>query len=85
MMYTVASVFLLFSVGFPQLKTFPKRCRYLGSLLFVAYEFCLSLSIGNANNAQQAIEVGMVNYLWPTFTLIAAIILLCWTATRSRR
>ncbi|MDN4575586.1 EamA family transporter [Pandoraea cepalis] len=74
MMYTVASVFLLFSVGFPQLKTFPKRYLYVGSLLFVAYELCLSLSIGYAHSAQQAIEVGMVNYLWPTFTLIAAIV-----------
>ncbi|WAL83533.1 aromatic amino acid DMT transporter YddG [Pandoraea sp. XJJ-1] len=74
MMYTVASVFLLFSVGFPQLKTFPKRYLYMGSLLFVAYELCLSLSIGYANSAQQAIEVGMVNYLWPTFTLISAIV-----------
>ena len=74
MMYTVASVFLLFSVGFPQLKTFPKRYLYVGSLLFVAYELCLSLSIGYANSAQQAIEVGMVNYLWPTFTLISAIV-----------
>ncbi len=74
MMYTVASVFLLFSVGFPRLKTFPKRYLYVGSLLFVAYELCLSLSIGYANSAQQAIEVGMVNYLWPTFTLISAIV-----------
>lgn len=59
---------------FPQLKTFPKRYLYMGSLLFVAYELCLSLSIGYANSARQAIEVGMVNYLWPTFTLISAIV-----------
>jgi drug/metabolite transporter (DMT)-like permease len=74
LMYTVASVFLLFSVGFPRLGTFPKRYLYLGSTLFVAYELCLSLSIGYANTARQAIEVGMVNYLWPTFTLVAAIV-----------
>lgn len=74
LMYTVASVFLLFSVGFPRLATFPKRYLYLGSALFVAYEICLSLSIGYANTARQAIEVGMVNYLWPTFTLVAAIV-----------
>lgn len=74
LMYTVASVFLLFSVGFPRLKTFPTRYLWLGSVLFVAYELCLSLSIGYANDGRQAIEVGMVNYLWPTFTLIAAIL-----------
>ena len=74
MMYTVASVFLLFSAGFPSLKTFPRRYLFWGSLLFVAYELCLSLSIGYAHSGRQAIEVGMVNYLWPTFTLISAIL-----------
>lgn len=73
MIYSVASVFLIFSVGFPKLSTFPKRYLVWGSLLFVVYELCLSLSIGYANTARQAIEVGMVNYLWPTFTLISAI------------
>jgi len=45
-----------------------------GSLLFVAYEICLSLSIGYSQTNRQAIEVGMVNYLWPTFTMVAAIL-----------
>lgn len=74
MIYTVASVILLFSVGFPKLRTFPRRYLVWGSLLFVAYEWCLSLSIGYANSGREAVEVGMVNYLWPTFTLIAAIL-----------
>jgi drug/metabolite transporter (DMT)-like permease len=74
MIYTVASVILFFSVGLPKLRTFPRRYLFWGSLLFVAYELCLSLSIGYANSGRQAVEVGMVNYLWPTFTLIAAIL-----------
>jgi drug/metabolite transporter (DMT)-like permease len=74
MMYTVASVFLFFSVGFPRLREFPRSYLVWGSLLFVAYELCLSLSIGYANNGRQAIEVGMVNYLWPTFTLASAVL-----------
>jgi drug/metabolite transporter (DMT)-like permease len=74
MMYTVASVFLVFSVGFPRLSEFPRSYLVWGSLLFVAYELCLSLSIGYANSGRQAIEVGMVNYLWPTFTLVSAIV-----------
>jgi drug/metabolite transporter (DMT)-like permease len=74
MIYTVASVILFFSVGFPKLSTFPRRYLIWGSLLFVAYELCLSLSIGYASTGRQAVEVGMVNYLWPTFTLIAAIL-----------
>ena len=74
MMYSVASVFLLLSVGWVRLREFPRRYLAWGSLLFVAYELCLSLSIGYANTSRQAIEVGMVNYLWPTFTIVAAIL-----------
>lgn len=73
MMYSVASLFLLLSVGFPKLGSFPKKYLLWGSLLFVSYELCLSLAIGYANTGRQAIEVSMVNYLWPAFTLIAAI------------
>ena len=73
MIYTVASVLLLFSVGFIPLKTFPRRYLVWGSILFVSYELCLSLSIGYANSGRQAIEVGMVNYLWPSFTMLSAI------------
>lgn len=74
MMYSVASVFLLLSVGRVKLSEFPRRYLVWGSVLFVTYELCLALSIGYANNARQAIEVGMVNYLWPTFTIVAAIL-----------
>ena len=74
MMYSVASVFLLLSVGHVKLAEFPRRYLVWGSLLFVTYELCLALSIGYANTARQAIEVGMVNYLWPTFTIVAAIL-----------
>jgi drug/metabolite transporter (DMT)-like permease len=74
MMYSVASVFLLLSVGFAKLREFPRRYLIWGSLLFVTYELCLALSIGYANTSRQAIEVGMVNYLWPTFTIVSAIL-----------
>lgn len=73
MMYTVASVLLLITVGFPRIKEFPRPYLVWGSLLFVSYELCLALSIGYANNGRQAIEVGMVNYLWPAFTILSAI------------
>lgn len=43
-------------------------------MLFVAYEICLSLSIGFAQTDARAIEVGMVNYLWPGLTLLFALI-----------
>lgn len=74
LMYSVASVLLWFSAGPARWKALPRSYRIWGSLLFVTYELCLSLSIGYANTARQAIEVGMVNYLWPTFTMLAAIL-----------
>ncbi|MFW6699430.1 aromatic amino acid DMT transporter YddG [Acinetobacter pittii] len=74
MMYSVASVFLLISIGFPKIREFPTRYLVWGSLLFVSYELCLALSIGYSNTNQQAIEVGMVNYLWPALTMVAAIL-----------
>jgi drug/metabolite transporter (DMT)-like permease len=42
--------------------------------LFVSYEICLALSLGYAATRSQAIEVGMVNYLWPSLTIVFAIL-----------
>lgn len=74
MMYSVASIFLVLTIGFSKVKEFPKAYLIWGSVLFVAYELCFSLSIGFSNNSRQAIEVGMVNYLWPALTMVAAIL-----------
>lgn len=74
LIYTVGSALLLCSVGPTRLSQLPRRYLIVGGTLFVAYEWCLSLSLGYANDARQAIEVGMVNYLWPTFTIAAAIL-----------
>ena len=74
LIYSVASVILFFTIGIPKISTIPKTYLWWGSLLFVVYELCFALSIGYAQNSRQAIEVGMINYLWPTFTLLFAII-----------
>ncbi|WP_272871714.1 aromatic amino acid DMT transporter YddG [Cupriavidus necator] len=74
LMYTVASVLLWIAVGKVRLRALPRAYLVWGSALFVSYELCLSLSIGYAHSGRQAIEVGMVNYLWPAFTMLAAIL-----------
>ncbi|NIF23646.1 aromatic amino acid DMT transporter YddG [Candidatus Pantoea multigeneris] len=74
MIYTCSAILLLFTVGFPRLREFPRAYVIWGSLLFVSYELCLSLSLGFANSAQQAIEVGMVNYLWPSMTILFSVV-----------
>ncbi|WP_298141988.1 aromatic amino acid DMT transporter YddG [uncultured Acinetobacter sp.] len=75
LIYTLATLILFFTIGLPKLKDVPKRYLFWGSLLFIAYELCFALAIGYAQNSRQAIEVGMINYLWPTFTLLFAILL----------
>ncbi|MHA7847089.1 aromatic amino acid DMT transporter YddG [Serratia sp. D1N4] len=74
MIYSVSTLFLLIVMGIPKLRDFPRSYLIIGSLLFVAYEICLSLSLGYASNRMQAIEVGMINYLWPCFTVLMAIL-----------
>lgn len=80
LIYTVGSLILLVTRGVPTLRAFPRRYLVWGPLLFVSYELCLALSIGFSQSSQQAIEVGMVNYLWPTFTLVATVL---FTAQRA--
>lgn len=74
LIYSIASIFLVFTLGFPKIRDFPKQYLFIGSILFVSYELCLSLSIGYSTTNRQAIEVGMVNYLWPTFTILFSIL-----------
>ncbi|MEH2921300.1 aromatic amino acid DMT transporter YddG [Samsonia erythrinae] len=75
MIYTLGSLMLLITVGFPKLKTFPPSYLIIGSILFVSYELCLSLSLGYANSGTQAIEIGMVNYLWPSLTILLSVLI----------
>ena len=51
-------------------------------LLFVTYMICLYLAIGLATSRQQAIEIGIINYLWPGLTLAFSVPIL---GTRVRR
>lgn len=80
LIYSVASVFLLLTMKWTPLSSFPKKYLIFGGILFISYELCLALSIGYTTNSRQAIEVGMVNYLWPTFTMIATVIFTSKTA-----
>ncbi|CAQ83840.1 putative membrane protein [Photorhabdus asymbiotica] len=73
LIYTVGSIFLVLLIGLPKISVFPKAYLWLGSLLFVSYEICLSLALGFADNRVQAIELGMVNYLWPGFTVLLSV------------
>lgn len=72
--YSASAILLIFSVGMPNLRSFPRSYLLIGSVLFVCYELCLSLSLGFTHSGRQAIEVGMVNYLWPSMTIVLSLI-----------
>ncbi|WP_271460478.1 aromatic amino acid DMT transporter YddG [Pantoea leporis] len=74
LIYSASAVLLIFTVGLPKLRTFTRSYLIIGSVLFVCYELCLSLSLGFTHSGRQAIEVGMVNYLWPSLTIVLAVI-----------
>jgi len=73
LIYSLGTVLLVLLLGRPRLRAVPRFYLWVGSALFVAYEICLSLALGFASNANQAIEVGMLNYLWPCLTVVLAI------------
>lgn len=45
-------------------------------ILFVGYMVALYLALGLAVDRNQAIEIGLLNYLWPALTLLFSLILL---------
>lgn len=75
MMYTVSAIFLMSVMGKPKIKTYPKRYLMIGGGLFVAYEICLALSLGMANTRHQAMEMAIINYLWPALTILFSVMI----------
>lgn len=75
MIYSLGAVLLLVLLGRPRRHAFSRFHFLLGSVLFVAYEVCLSLSLGFATSNTQAIELGVVNYLWPCLTVLLAMLM----------
>jgi drug/metabolite transporter (DMT)-like permease len=51
----------------------PRAYLFGCGALFVVYIASLYLAIGTAANRLQVLEVGLVNYLWPSLTLVIAI------------
>ncbi|MBA0178989.1 aromatic amino acid DMT transporter YddG [Pectobacterium carotovorum] len=70
MIYSTSTLCLLAFYGLPRIKTLPRIYLFAGGAMFVCYEIFLSLSIGLADSRMQAIEIGMINYLWPSLTIL---------------
>ncbi|MBE3731982.1 aromatic amino acid DMT transporter YddG [Vibrio parahaemolyticus] len=74
MLYSLSSIFLLIVVGIPKLSYFSSKYLIVGGAMFVCYESFLALALGYSNSRAQAIEVSIVNYLWPALTVLFAVL-----------
>ena len=75
LIYSLGAILLVMFLGRPRLRSTSSFYLIVGTALFVAYEVCLSLALGYASNSNQAIELGVVNYLWPCLTVLLAIVM----------
>ncbi|OON41274.1 EamA family transporter [Izhakiella australiensis] len=75
LLYSATALLLCFTRGLPRLRTAPKGWLLSAGLLFVSYEIALATALGLAASRQQALELGMINYLWPSLTIVLAIAL----------
>ncbi len=72
--YTLAFLIVWLLFGAPDVRKMPLKYYIcgLGSAITCAVTFAYSLTI--ATNGTQAMEVGMINYLWPSLTIIFAVL-----------
>ncbi len=74
LLYIVAAIALFFIIGLPKFDRIPWQYKTIGLVTanLSSITFCLSLNYSNGGT--QTMEVGMVNYLWPTLTIVFAIL-----------
>jgi drug/metabolite transporter (DMT)-like permease len=59
--------------GLQSLLRLPRRYLWGCGTLFVAYSACYCLAVGLAADRAQVLEVALINYLWPSLTLLLAL------------
>jgi drug/metabolite transporter (DMT)-like permease len=59
--------------GLRSLLELPARYVWGCGALFVAYSACYCLAVGLAVDRSQVLEVALINYLWPSLTLLLAL------------
>lgn len=75
LIYSLGALLLIALLGRPRLRSSSRFYLVIGTTLFVTYEICLSLALGYALDSNQAIQLGVVNYLWPSLTVLLAIVM----------
>ena len=73
-LYCVATICVFFIVGLPDFHRIDKRYLYFGipTANLSSLSFCLA--IFTSSGGAQTMEVGMVNYLWPSLTILFAVL-----------
>ncbi|PSH23931.1 EamA family transporter [Yersinia pseudotuberculosis] len=74
--YSVSGILVWLVAGKPRVRRQHPAYLYGCGLLFVVYMVAFALAIGMANDRQQTLEIGLINYLWPSLTLLLAVPLL---------
>ncbi len=74
LIYSLSALIVLLIFRFPNFKLISKKYLILATFLFIVYELCFSFAIAYSKTSQQAIEVSIVNYLWPSLTIVAFVI-----------
>lgn len=82
LIYTLGGLMILVCKGIPKIWQFSKLYLYACGAIFVIYEILLSQSIGYAQDRQQTLEVTLLNYVWPCFTVIGAILFRLQTSNK---
>lgn len=70
LIYTLGATSLFVVLRPSKLHAFPKKYILISGGLFVFYEAAISASIGLAASSTQTVELSMVNYLWPSLTVL---------------
>ncbi|OZI75224.1 aromatic amino acid DMT transporter YddG [Bordetella genomosp. 12] len=73
-LFSVSALLVCLVRGLPALSRFHPVYLYGCGALFAAYEICLALAIGSAHTRAEALELGMINYLWPSLTIVVAVL-----------
>lgn len=74
LLYAVATAALWFSVGIPKIRKADPRYLVFGIPCAVLCTLSLVLAVYFSEGGAQTMEVGMVNYLWPALTILAAVL-----------
>ncbi|MDN0088118.1 aromatic amino acid DMT transporter YddG [Yersinia nurmii] len=74
--YSVSGILVWLVGGKPQIRGQHPAYLWGCGLLFVIYMVAFAIAIGMASDRQQTLEIGLINYLWPSLTLLFAVVLL---------